>query len=105
MALGIKTLPAITVGTANVSMGSAECAAVYIQADVGNAAKVIYVGDSTLTGGNSQYAFALSAGQNWTLIAPDPSKPGFACMNLSKMFVAANSAGTVVHVSYLERGG
>lgn len=105
MAAGIKVLAAITVGTAAASLGTATVASLYVQADVGNAAKVLYIGDSSLTGGNSNYSVALSAGQSWTYNIPEASRPGFSQLDLAKFFIACGVAGGVAHVSYLERGG
>ncbi len=105
MSLGIKILAATTVGTAGTQAATAgDCATIYIQADVANSAKVLYIGDSTLTGGGSGYAIALSAGQSWTFLAPEPSRAGFGQLDLSRFYVAGSTAGTVCHISYLERG-
>jgi hypothetical protein len=106
MGIGIQVLAIGTTGTTGTQVVTAgTCATLYIQADISNGAKILAIGPSAMTTYGAAYSIALSAGQSWTYLAPYPMKPGGPQIDISKFYVAGSAAGTVYHVSYLERMG
>lgn len=106
MAIGIEVLAIGTTGTTGTQLVTAgTCATLYIQSDIGNGAKILNIGTSAMTTYGAAYSVALSAGQSWTYTAPYPMKPGAAQLDISKFYVVGSAAGTVYHVSFLERMG